>query len=1039
MSNPLLERHGWTTRYITANYQIIGWGQAISAACSSANITVTLYPVDPASKQNNGEVIVIKTDNTAFKVLIVPSVGNTLNGGTAAIELTMQGDCVKFWNDDSGNITAIVYNLHFPNGQFLQFDTSSPTGIRGAIPASSFDATAGVGGNYATVAAAIAAGKKAINVVGLATEVSDVLYTSDLYIQVNSGVIWDMGDFQIQNGNANSTLYVNTDGTIKWTPTTSKSLFDGLTNGGTFNRGVIVIDGSSSTVNDCPLYSNFTSVSSFNKTIFYLPNQNGWGIHQDTTTICFEKGVIVFLNIGGVGTNIYNLLTNTASEKSINEIIVGGGMSVTNNLFSSSGEINKISRSAISAPELMNVLISGSLNGCTLPTGFDLNITMGANNAKINNCNLNAGDIDINSKNNIVLSNIVCNDVLNINSTTTLSVVKRAIDSIPLLENVQLYQDINSIVTAAGTTVLTNASKVIQQFTGTMTQIVTLPDATTLLESKQYQIQNESTRIITVNYNGGSLLTTVAAGTDILLTLSNNSTTDGIWHISQLIGDNTVTNAKLAQMPTNTIKGNNTGGTANALDLTVAQVTSLISSTTPIASTIPQWDTSKNLRANNMISDLTSTATAAGTTTLTITSTQNQRFTGTTTQTIILPDATSLIVGTSFNFQNESTGILTIQNAIPTTITTVAANSDLTVVLAINGSTAGTWHVQPASSVTSSSTPTANTISKWNTNVNFSANNFLSASTSIATAAGTTTLTVTSTNTQVFTGSTTQTVVLPNATTLVNGTEYFIINQSTGNITVNANGGTLIETLTALNNMRFILTNNSSAAGVWALQSNKTPKVTIFTNSGTWTPDPYAIYSRIQCQGAGGSSTSITGVSGSLSISASGGSGAYIEAIFPRLTSAQSVTVGTCTLGSNGGTTSVGSLIVASGGTAGSATTTGLIAGNVFTGTATVAATSVPTQAGGTTIVAIAGKGVSRALIIAIGANSSAIAIIPDAASSYLGQGGFGGSAYPGIATSGEVGLGYGGGGGGSSASGISTATGKLGSGGIVIVTEYYS
>ena len=60
---------------------------------------------------------------------------------------------------------------------------------------------------------------------------------------------------------------------------------------------------------------------------------------------------------------------------------------------------------------------------------------------------------------------------------------------------------------------------------------------------------------------------------------------------------------------------------------------------------------------------------------------------------------------------------------------------------------------------------------------------------SVATAAGTTTLTSASPTHTVFTGATTQTLVLPDASTLAVGQIYYFHTQSTGAITLNTNGG----------------------------------------------------------------------------------------------------------------------------------------------------------------------------------------------------------------------------------------------------------
>ena len=74
-------------------------------------------------------------------------------------------------------------------------------------------------------------------------------------------------------------------------------------------------------------------------------------------------------------------------------------------------------------------------------------------------------------------------------------------------------------------------------------------------------------------------------------------------------------------------------------------------------------------------------------------------------------------------------------------------------------------------------------------------NNIKMGYTTTATAAGTTTLTVASNYRQFFTGTSTQTIVLPVTSTLVTGIAYEIENNSTGTLTVNSSGGNLVGTV----------------------------------------------------------------------------------------------------------------------------------------------------------------------------------------------------------------------------------------------------
>lgn len=67
---------------------------------------------------------------------------------------------------------------------------------------------------------------------------------------------------------------------------------------------------------------------------------------------------------------------------------------------------------------------------------------------------------------------------------------------------------------------------------------------------------------------------------DQTITLTGDVTGSGTGSFAATIGSNKVTNAQLAQAPANTIKGNNTGSTANELDLTTSQVKTMLGITT---------------------------------------------------------------------------------------------------------------------------------------------------------------------------------------------------------------------------------------------------------------------------------------------------------------------------------------------------------------------------------------------------------------------------------------------------------------------------
>ena len=109
------------------------------------------------------------------------------------------------------------------------------------------------------------------------------------------------------------------------------------------------------------------------------------------------------------------------------------------------------------------------------------------------------------------------------------------------------------------------------------------------------------------------------------------------------------------------------------------------------ANSVVLRDANENIIVNSVTQELTSTISSATITTLTPASSHFQVLTGTTTQTYKLPDATSLPTGSTWIFDNDSTGNLTITDNAGATVDVVAAGGYSTVFLEANGTVGGEW------------------------------------------------------------------------------------------------------------------------------------------------------------------------------------------------------------------------------------------------------------------------------------------------------------------------------------------------------------
>jgi hypothetical protein len=121
-------------------------------------------------------------------------------------------------------------------------------------------------------------------------------------------------------------------------------------------------------------------------------------------------------------------------------------------------------------------------------------------------------------------------------------------------------------------------------------------------------------------------------------------------------------------------------------------ITALSGLTTPLSA--GQGGTGANSLVNAGIDlvTFTSTPTAAATTTLLSTSNSVQFFTGTTTQTVVLPVASTMVLGQRFTIHNNSTGALTVNSSGANLVGTVQPNTTVVITcISTSGTSAASW------------------------------------------------------------------------------------------------------------------------------------------------------------------------------------------------------------------------------------------------------------------------------------------------------------------------------------------------------------
>ncbi len=397
--------------------------------------------------------------------------------------------------------------------------------------------------------------------------------------------------------------------------------------------------------------------------------------------------------------------------------------------------------------------------------------------------------------------------------------------------------DYATTVTTGGTTTLLVTSAQKQRFSGTLTQTVVLPVVTTLANGFTFELVNDATSTVTVQTSGAAVLATLTAGASGSAMVVNTAGGTGVasWHFSYgssltagpIVLDNLASPTYPTAPQTQGIwyGPGSKAGCGTSTSIAIGNNPSAVTSGT-IAIGITSRATNShdvaigtNASASGFIS-ISSVSVGYGAN-ASMSSTSFGSFSasnffatsngylatssngGVAIGSLTLSFDDSVSVGTFSTSRNLSVSIGTNSIATDESIAIGRFASSLGIVNSVTlGASLYDSEVGPQDAAhafalnINNATVNPGTLGITVNNLTYQLPLYAADYETTVTTGGTTTLTVRSAQNQRFSGTLTQTVVLPIVTTLANGFQFEIINDSTGTVTVQTSGANTLATLT---------------------------------------------------------------------------------------------------------------------------------------------------------------------------------------------------------------------------------------------------